>query len=103
MIRVTALAAPIIWFANQAAQFVLAPLACVWQSNFVLWIVFIAALALDAGCGVVAWGTWQRGNAEPRAAAMPPWLAMSGVILSISFFIIIAAQMIPALMLGWCA
>jgi hypothetical protein len=51
----------------------------------------------------VSWGAWQRGNTEPQAAPMPTWLAMSGVVLSVSFFIIIVAQMIPTLILGWCA
>ena len=33
---------------------------------------------------------------------MPPWLAMSGIVLSASFFLMIAAQMIPVLMLAGC-
>jgi hypothetical protein len=103
MMKTAALASPVIWFANHTVQFALAPLACVWQSNLILWIVFTVALVLDAGCGAVSWGAWQRGNTEPQAAPMPTWLAMSGVVLSVSFFIIIVAQMIPTLILGWCA
>jgi hypothetical protein len=109
--RTIALASPLVWFANHAAQFALAPLACLWKSNLILWIVFIAALVLDAACGAVAWNAWRRapssGSGQEAAAAeagiMPPWLAISGVSLSIAFFIIITAQMIPTLILGWCA
>ena len=101
MIRAAALASPLIWFANHAAEFALAPLACLWHSNMVLWTVAAVALLLDSGCGVVAWSAWQK-RADENAAPMPPWLAMSGVILSASFFVVIAAQMIPILMLAGC-
>jgi hypothetical protein len=101
MMRTAALASPLIWFANHTAQFALAPLACLWHSNLVLWIVAAAALLLDSACGVVAWSAWQKG-ADQGAAPMPPWLAMSGVMLSASFFVVIAAQMIPILMLAGC-
>jgi predicted lysophospholipase L1 biosynthesis ABC-type transport system permease subunit len=101
MIRTVALASPLIWFANHVAQFALAPLACVWHSNVVLWSVAAAALLVDAGCGVVAWSAWQK-RAGEDTAPMPPWLALSGVILSAGFFVVIAAQTIPILMLAGC-
>lgn len=101
MIRTAALASPLIWFANHLAQFALAPWACLWHSNLVLWIVAAAALLLDAACGFVAWSAGQR-PAGKDAAPVPPWLAMSGVMLSAGFFVVIAAQMIPSLMLAGC-
>ena len=105
MTRTAALASPLIWFANHTAQFALSPLACVWHSNLVLWIVVGTALLLDAGCGLVAWSAWQKRAPEgmPESAPMPPWLAMSGVVLSAGFFIVIIAQAIPDLMLAGCA
>lgn len=102
MTRAAALASPVIWFANHSVQFALAPLACRWQSNVILWIVAAAALLLDVGCGAVAWHAWQRAE-ESAVSIMPPWLALSGVVLSASFFIVIVAQMIPTFILGWCA
>jgi len=101
MTRTAALASPLVWFANQVAQFALAPLACVWHSNLMLWIVAAAALLLDTGCGVVAWSAWQK-RADEDAMPMPPWLALSAVMLSASFFVVIVAQTIPILMLAGC-
>jgi hypothetical protein len=106
MMRTAALASPLVWFANHTAQFALAPLACRWHSNVVLWVVAAIALALVAASGSAAWAEWGKSAqaTEPSAAAvMPPWLAASGVILSASFFIVIVAQMIPTFILGWCA
>jgi hypothetical protein len=96
LLRTVSLAAPLIWFANHAAQFALAPLACAQRSNAILWIVAIAALLLDAGSGLAAWTLWQRGE-KPSTV-----VAASGIALSVSFFIVIFAQMIPSLMLAAC-
>jgi len=105
--RAAALASPLVWFANHTAQFALAPLACRWHSNLILWIIAAIALALDAVSGFVAWSAWgtRDAEAEPPSAAvvMQPWLAASGVILAVSFFLVIIAQMIPTFILGWCA
>jgi hypothetical protein len=104
-IRIAALASPVIWFASHAIQFALAPLTCQWQSNAILWIVAGAALLLEVISGWAAWIAWQRHPAaEVRGAhPMPRWLSLSGMVLSGSFFLVIAAQSIPSLMLGGCA
>jgi len=105
MTRTAALFSPVVWFAYHTAHFAVAPLACTWHSNMVLWIVALVALVMDAASGVVAWSAWQKRVPEgaPSETQMPPWLALSGVALSVSFFIVIAAQMIPDLMMAGCA
>jgi hypothetical protein len=105
VIRTAALASPMIWFASHAIQFSLAPLTCPWQSNAILWMVTGAALVLDLVSGWAAWIAWQRQPAAgvPGAPPMPRWLSLSGMVLSGSFFLVIAAQSIPSLMLGGCA
>ena len=95
-LRGVSLGAPLIWFANHGAQFALAPLACAQRSNAVLWIVAIVALLLDAGCGLAAWTLWHGGE-KPNTV-----VAASGMALSVSFFIVILAQMIPSLMMAAC-
>jgi hypothetical protein len=98
-----ALGAPAIWLASLEAGFALAPLACTKQSNAILLLVSVLSLALVAGCGLIAWNDWQR--ARVRADSSPssaPVRAMSGIILSAGFFLVIAAQTIPNLMLAGC-
>lgn len=98
LIRTAALAAPLIWFLNQVAQFALAPLACAWKSNALLVLISVCALALDAVCGVAAWSA----SRDTAHLVMPRWLALSGVVLSAGFFLVIFAQALPNLMLAGC-
>jgi hypothetical protein len=93
------LGSPIVWFANYETQFALSPLACAWNSNAILLIVAAVALLLVAGSGVAAWFRWQ----TLPENSMPRGIAMSGMILSGSFLIVIVAQAIPDVMLGGCA
>jgi hypothetical protein len=100
-IRICALASPVIWFASHGVQFALAPLACAWQSNAILWMGAGAALLLELGSGWAAWMAWKR---QPETGApMPRWLSASGMALSASFFLVIVAQSIPNLMLRGCS
>jgi hypothetical protein len=104
-IRLAAFASPLIWFANQAAQFALAPVACLWHSNAVLVAVASVALVLVALSGLTAWIALDEPVADGTglASPMPRWLALGGITLSVSFFIVIVAQMIPNLLLAGCA
>lgn len=104
IIRTAALASPVIWFASHAIQFALAPLTCQWQSNAILWTVAGASLLLELLSGWAAWTAWQTQPAVgmPGAPPMPRWLSLSGMLLSGVFFLVIAAQSIPSLMLGGC-
>lgn len=100
LFRLMALSSPIVWFASHTAQFALAPLTCAWRSNAILWLASAIALMLDAGSGLFA---WSQCKPEPQnAAVMPRWLALSGVLLSAAFFLVIVAQAIPTFILGGC-
>jgi hypothetical protein len=104
-IAVAALASPIVWFVSEWAGFAFAPLACSARSNAALWIVAVVALLLVCGSGFVAWTQWNAWRPEgdqPPGAVMPRWLAISAVVLSGSFIIVIVAQTIPSLILGGC-
>jgi hypothetical protein len=104
-IAVAALASPVIWFVSEWAAFALAPLTCSARSNAALWIVAVVALLLVCGSGFVAWTQWnerQPDGDQPSGAVMPRWLAISAVVLSGSFIIVIVAQTIPSLILGGC-
>jgi hypothetical protein len=91
---IVVLASPVIWFASQLAGFAIAPLTCTQQSNLLLWLVSGAALILDAVTGYAAWRSWQYADGG--------WLALSGVILSSGFFLVIIAQALPTFMLAGC-
>jgi hypothetical protein len=100
---VAALGSPIVWFASYGASFALSPLTCMWRSNAILWIVSLVAALLVAASGLAAWRQWNmHPDAAPGDLAMPRWLALSGVVLSCSFFVVILAQTIPTLLLAGC-
>jgi len=107
LIIAVAFASPIVWFTSHWAGFALAPVTCTAQSNMALWLVAIIALLLVGVSGVTAWAQWshrQEDGAKSQATSgtMPGWLAMSGVVLAGSFFIVIVAQTIPTLILRGC-
>lgn len=105
LIAAAMLGSPIIWFASHWAGFALAPVACTAQSNAGLWLVAIIALLLVGGSGATAWTQWSARSetgATSSAERMPVWLAMGGVVLAASFFILIVAQAIPTLILHGC-
>ena len=63
-----------------------------------------AAARTDLRLGRIHVWQQQQGTAGMNdRPPMPPWLALSGMVLSASFFIVIAAQAIPSLMLEGCA
>jgi hypothetical protein len=84
--------APIVWFASLEANFALAPLACGRHGKRVLLFVSIAALALAAAGGLLAW-TQRRFHRR---------LAVSGAVISALFTIVILAQAIPNIVLEGC-
>ena len=101
------LAGPIIWLCSFEANFALAPWACIFQVKLALYVVSFLGLLLCAASGVLAWQQWKAVGTElpgdgggplPRIRVM----ALSGVVLSASFFLIVLAQAIPELMLAPC-
>ena len=101
------LAGPIAWLTSFQANFALAPAACALQAKLVLYAISVVALLVTAAAGVVAWQQWtgagkewpgQGGDTTARVRIM----AIGGVLLSSTFFIVILAQAIPEVILAPC-
>lgn len=101
------LVGPLVWFANLETNFALAPLACGGKGKLAMYIVSAVSLILVALAGSGAY--FQLRQPHPNAApqtlpSLPPRRAMAiaGVALSCLFFLTIAAQAIPNIMLEGC-
>lgn len=101
------LAGPVVWLLSFVANFALAPWACVFQAKVALYFVSLLALGLAAASGMLGWRQWSAlgkelaGDGEgalPRSRVM----AISGILLSAMFSLVIVAQAIPELVLGAC-
>ena len=84
--------APLAWFASLEANFALAPLACAGHQKSTLLLISVTALGLAAAGSLLA---WTQRSAYRR-------LALFGVASSALFTLVIAAQMVPNLILGGC-
>lgn len=98
---------PIAWLISFEINFALAPWACVTQQKMALYVVSLIALVISAFGGILAWREWKQlgsewpgedGGAIPRSRVM----ALSGMLLSAMFCLVIIAQAVPELMLGAC-
>jgi|SRR5690349_15890075 hypothetical protein len=101
------LGGPLIWLSSFEARFALAPWACTFQSKLALFLVAIAALALCAGCGTLAWKQWgilgeQGPSAESGIEPRSRFMAISGIAISSGCALIIVAQTVPEIVLGAC-
>ena len=101
------LTGPVVWLISFEINFAMAPWACVDQRKIALYVVSLIALIVSAGSGMLAWSQWKElgselpgdgGGAIPRSRVM----ALSGMLLSGMFCLVIIAQAIPELMLGAC-
>jgi len=101
------LAGPIVWLISFQANFALVPWACIFQAKLTLYLVSVFALLACAASGWVAWREWRalgteldfEGSGElPRSRMM----ALSGVVLSTGFFLVVLAQAIPEVILRDC-
>lgn len=104
---ITVLAGPVVWLLSFEANYVLAPWACTFQAKLALYLVSLAALLLCAGSGMIAWRQWtELGREWPGtggdALARGRIMAISGVLLSAMFFLVVLAQAIPEVMFEAC-
>ena len=107
LLWISVLGGPIVWLSSFEARFALVPWACTFQSKLALFGVAIAALALCAMFAVIGWRQWKvLGENGPSSEGGAFWrstfMAIGGVVLSASCFIILIAQTIPEIMLGAC-
>jgi hypothetical protein len=98
---------PAAWKLQLMVNYVLVPYACWHNLSILIHLASLGALALAAGAGWVAWGTWksagggtdtERGGAAGRAQ----WMGLSGALFGAFFGLIIIAQWIPNLLLSPC-
>ncbi|MBV8708860.1 MAG: hypothetical protein JO182_10170 [Acidobacteriaceae bacterium] len=101
------LAGPVFWLCSFEAKFAWAPWACTFQTKLALYLVSLLALLLTAASGVLAWRQWKELGKDPAgeasgALARSRFMAIGGIVFSVSFCMVIVAQAIPELMLGAC-
>jgi hypothetical protein len=101
------LAGPIVWLISFQTNFALVPWACIFQAKLALYVVTLIALIACAGSGFLAWREWRALGAElnfegPGPAPRSRMMALSGVVLSTGFFLVIVAQAIPEVILKDC-
>jgi hypothetical protein len=99
---------PIAWFLSQQLSYTLVLWACATGRQFVLHIVTAAMLCLAGAGGFIAWRSWRRtGRDRPDAAGgMLPrsrFMAVTGLLSSGMFALVILAQGIPSFLLNACA
>lgn len=101
------LTGPVVWLVSFEINYALAPWACVTEQKAALYFVSLLALIVSAASGILAWREWKQlggewpgegGGAIPRSRIM----ALSGMVLSAMFCLVIIAQAVPELMLGAC-
>jgi len=101
------LAGPTVWLLSFLANFALAPWACAFGWKPALFAVTIAALAITAGAGLLAWKIWRQVGIEMPgesggAVGHERSLSLAGVLLSAMFLLVIIAQAVPNIVLGAC-
>jgi hypothetical protein len=101
------LIAPAAYFLQLGVAYALVPWVCAGGSQLALHMVTLAALALCAYGGFIAWRNWERvGREYPRdsgdTVSRSRFMAFSGVVLSALFFVAIIAQEIPTWIVDAC-
>ena len=101
------LTGPIIWFISLDANFALSRWVCTSRWKPAAWLVSLLALAVTAGAGLLSWSQWkqlgkQHAEAADHQLARPQAMAMGGALLSAGFLIVLAAQMLPELLMSGC-
>jgi hypothetical protein len=102
------LLAPVAWAAQQQALYTMVPWACQSGNFFALHAVTIAAVAVALSGALVAWRNWSRaGRARADddrggALARSRFFAVSGLVASLFFALVIVAQGIAAFVVHPC-
>jgi hypothetical protein len=99
------LAAPAAWLVQLEANYALVPWACAHHNRSVFLLVSLAALAVAVIGGVFAWKGWPHPaplTGEPMGVEGPRILFLLGVVMSLSFTVVVIASAVPALVLSPC-
>lgn len=101
------LAGPIAWFLHQQVSYVLAALSCSDALTFVLHMATVVAILIAIAGAGIAWINWRRtGRAWSTQVggtlARSRFMALSGLLLSFLFLLVIVAQGIPNFFFSPC-
>lgn len=97
------LAPPTAWMLNLETNFALAPLACTTGSKFMLQAVSAVALIIAITSAVTSWMQWEKLPVEHNPTQQRArTLALSGILLSAMFALVIIAQTLPHFILSPC-
>jgi hypothetical protein len=103
------LAPPMIWAAQQQANFSLTATVCESRSEGWLHLVSLAALAAVISTTLLSWMDWKSlpGGSTDQGAPPPDtrsrFMAVSGIWLGLFFVLVIVATDLPNWILGACA
>lgn len=101
------LTGPILWFANQQANFLLVPWVCRSGQYMVLHLVTLSALLLTAGAGWLAWRSRKKlGHDNSGHPELPfsrtRFMSSVGIMSSALFSWVIIAQGLPNFLISAC-
>lgn len=102
------LAPPLVWAAQQQANYALTPTLCETGGEGWLHLVSLAALAIVLLTTFLSWGDWKRLPEGSTDEGMPGasrsrFLAMSGIALGVFFALVVVATDVPNWILGACS
>ena len=99
------LTGPVVWLLSLEAKFAIAPWVCAWHWKPAIYVVSLAAFAIVAFAGWVAWSQWRElsdGPANHMQLGAPQAMAFGGMLLSAGFLIVLIAQALPELLMSGC-
>jgi hypothetical protein len=99
--------APVVWLLFLQINYALVPAACVSENKTFLGVVTAIALLGTFGAVLAAWRAWNRAGATAQTedggvTGRSRFLALSGLGLSVLFFLVVLASAIPIIFLGPC-
>lgn len=102
---------PILWALQLLVGYVLVPVACQRNSNWIILGISIVAALPALAMGLIAYRGWQRYSAETRQLdvtnldepmGLGEFFGSAGTLMSTLFFILIAATAVYSLFLNPC-
>ena len=99
------LAPPLAWFTHLQANYALVPWVCAHGHRSVLVLVSVVAFGVCALGAAAAWTGWPGGTSwrgEPHGVEGAGLLSLLGVMMRLSFALVVIASTIPTVILRPC-